>query len=435
MELTLSGGCQVKNRLDSSAPLVRIPCGAPNEFMNRGTRTRWTCEWSGRFEERIRAWCGGAWGLKGVMIGLLVLGLAGCGGSNGPGGMGQMPVFPVAVMEVRAEDIAYHGKYPGRIRGARQVDVRARVGGILEERLYEEGQVVGQGEVLFRIDPRPYEIALLQAEAELANGRAALEQAKREWRRVSGLFEQKGVSERERDRSLSELELATARVQLLEARVAGARLNLEYTLVAAPIAGVTRLEALSEGNLVDVGTLLTSIVELDPVHVHFALPDRDVLVLRAPRASGNARDEDARREARLLLADGRQHEEAGDLNFMDSTIDPRTGTVSVRAVFANPEGRLVPGQFVRVRVLLREYKDVILIPPEAVGEGREGPQVFVVRDDDTVEDRQVSLGPVTGGRQIILDGLRTGERIVVNGQAPLREGMPVSVQPEGGTGE
>ncbi len=370
---------------------------------------------------------------------LAALALTACGGgeggdappgANGPAG-GGMPPPPVVAVTVQPADVDVEVTYAGRVRGLREVQVRARVGGILEERLYEEGQYVERGADLFRIEREPYEIALRAAEAELANARAAAGQAAREWRRIAGLHEQNAVSDRERDRAQAEDELAQARVALADARVEEARLNLDYTVVKASAAGPTGLESLPEGSLIERGALLTTIVQQDPVQVRFALPERDAVTHRAARRAMVDPDGNHRRPLRLILPDGSEHAREGVVDFTDSTVNARTGSVQARALFENPDGDLVPGQFVRVRLSLQELEDVFPVPPPAITQGREGPRVFVVKDDDTVEARDVRLGPVVDGKQIVLEGLEAGDRIVVSGLVNLHPGMTVSPQFKG----
>lgn len=358
-------------------------------------------------------------------LGAFALLLAAC---SEPQPSRQQPPPPVSFVTVAPTDVAVEEEYAGRIRGSREVEVRSRVGGILLERLYSEGQRVAADEDLFLIDPDAYEIAVSQAEAELANARARFKQAEREWKRISGLYERSAVSERERDRTRSELELAEAGMALARAGLASAQLNLDWTRVSAPISGITGLETLSEGSLIDTGALLTTITQTDPVHVRFALPERDATMQRRARRAMTGNAEQVEQQARLALPDGSQYSMDGSIDFTDATIDPRTGSVSARAVFPNPEGELIPGQFVRIRMITQQLEDIYRVPRRAISQSDRGARAFVVGDDDRVSARSLELGPVMGSDQVVLSGLDEGDRIVVSGLANLRDGMPVKAQ-------
>ncbi|MDF1614915.1 efflux RND transporter periplasmic adaptor subunit [Desulfurivibrio dismutans] len=368
-----------------------------------------------------------------LLLGLLILPLiflTACAENeqNGPAG-GGMPPPTVTVTTVSPQDVLIENEYPARVHGSRRVEVRARVGGILEERLYREGATVAKDEPLFLIDPEPFEIAWRQAKAEQAAATANLNQAQREWRRTEALFRDTAISARERDQALANLELTRARLELAEAMLADAARNRRYTEVTAPIAGITELEVFTEGSLVEPGTLLTTITSLDPVHVRFSLPEEDAAARRLGRQLvGNHQEPAADPEATLLLPDGRRYDEAGKIDFTAGTIDPRTGTVTGRAIFANPDQQLVPGQFVRIRLALAELTEVFLIPAVAVGGSRNGAEVFVVDGDDIARARKVELGPIIEDRQVIISGLAAGDRLVINGLAALRDGMPVQLQ-------
>lgn len=356
--------------------------------------------------------------------------LTGCSGQDGEGqqaGAGGMPPAAVVVQQATLADVTVRQDYAGRARGAREVEVRARISGILEQRLYEEGQMVREGDALFRIDRKPAAAALQRARAQRQVAEADVQQAEREWNRISSLFERNAVSERDRDSAQSALELARANLAVANAGVAQAELDLGYTDVTAPISGVTSLEDFPEGSLIDTGTLLTTIVQLDPVHVRFALPENDANIRRAAREGMVRADQEQNVSARLVLADGSEYDLDGRIDFTASTLDPRTGTVSARAVFPNPEHVIVPGQFVRVRVELQSFDDVITVPEKAVTQGQNGPVVYVVDDDSKARVREVELGPVSDGRQILLSGLDEGDRYIVSGLVNLRDGAAVNV--------
>ena len=197
--------------------------------------------------------------------------------------------------------------------------------------------------------------------------------------------------------------------------------------MTAPISGVTSLEDFPEGSLIDTGTLLTTIVQLDPIHVRFALPENDATIRRVAREGMASAGEEQNVNARLVLADGSEYPLDGRIDFTASTLDPRTGSVSARAVFPNPEQMVVPGQFVRVRVELQSFDDIITVPEKAVAQGPQGPVVYVVDDEGKARAKAVELGPVSQGRQILLEGLEAGDRFIVSGLTNLRDGAQVNV--------
>lgn len=369
---------------------------------------------------------------------LVVAAMLAVGCSDQPqdaGGRGGMPPPGVAVEEVSLTSVNVIQDYAGRARGAREVEVRARIQGILEERLYSEGQVVAEGDSLFRIDPNPARAAVQGAEAQRQVARANLSQAEREWNRISSLFERSAVSERERDSARSALELAQANLAVAEAGLAQARLELGYTDVTAPVSGVTSLEDLPEGSLVQQGTLLTTLVQQDPIHVRFALPEDDAAIQRRARRAMSGDDAQDNLAATLIMASGEEYGVTGEVDFTASTLDPRTGSVSARAVFPNPDYELVPGQFVRVRIQLQTLDNVFTVPETAVGQGPEGARVFVVDDENTVSSRYVELGPVVDQRQVVLSGLESGDRVVIRGMVSLRDGMEVQLLDDSNEGE
>lgn len=339
---------------------------------------------------------------------------------------GPRPSPPVVVMPVALSDVVVYRDYPARVYGARQVQVRARVEGILENRQYEEGQVVEKDDLLFVIDPEPYEIALRRAEADFDDAHAQFRHAERQWTRYSSLYAQDAISEREHDLAETEYLLARARMERADAARADARRNLRYTTVRAPVAGATDRETVSEGNLVEFGSLLTTITQQDPVHLRFAIPENDAMIQRAARDASDS-GKKRRYEASLILPDGSQYSEKGEIDFTASTINPETGSITARAVFPNKDNTLIPGQFLRVRIRLEELKNIFLIPESAVSRGRDGARVFVVDADDVARGRIVRTGPVVDGSQVLLDGLEKGERVVINGHVALRDGIKVLV--------
>lgn len=360
----------------------------------------------------------------------LAIVLAACGeappepepGGTGPGGF---PPSPVTYVEVQAQRASVQRDFAGQLQGAREAEVRTRVGGILEARLYREGDWVEEGTPLFRVEREPYAIALQRAEAELANARAALNQAEREWRQVGDLFARRVISERERDQAQSNKEVAEARLALAQAGTAQARLELSYTTVQAPISGVTGLESLTEGNLMPAGTLLTTVIQLDPVHVRFALPAPVAVTRRALQDRAEA----DLLAAELVFPDGVAYPLKGEVDFTSSTVHPATGNVTLRAVFPNPDGILKPGARARVRLVVEQLEDVFLVDADSIAQGASGAVVYLVAEDSTARARPVTLGPLVDGRQVIRAGLAAGDRVIVNGQVAVQHGAPVQARP------
>ncbi|GAA0567654.1 efflux RND transporter periplasmic adaptor subunit [Caenispirillum bisanense] len=385
--------------------------------------------------------------LAGVVA--MVAALAACdegaGGAQAAATPGAPPPPAVTVQQVTLTDVPLTREYAGRTQGAREVQVRARVAGILLERTYVEGQAVAQGDLLFRIDPQPFQVRLNAAEAGLQQSRAGLRQAERNWARVAELWQSRTISARTRDDAQAELDLARAAVAAAEAEVASARIDLGYTTVEAPISGVTSLEDLPEGSLVGTGAdngLLTTITQLDPLHVVFAMPEAERMRERGLLESGRAsrEGEDGRVAVEIVLGDGSVHPQEGWVDFTASGVDPNTGTIRARAIVPNPDHRLLPGQFVRVRAKGLVQNGVALIPDKALMQGPQGPFVYVVDGEDKAQPRPVTAGALVDGARVIEAGLATGDRVITGGVIKVRPGAPVqavsatAAAPDGGTG-
>lgn len=357
------------------------------------------------------------------LLALFAGSLTACGEDDSGQQQQDRPAPVVTVQEVAFGSADMIQEYPGRVRGAREVEVRARISGVILERTYEEGAQVEENDVLFRLDPIPMRIQLDQAEAALQNVRAELRQAERDWERAKQLFERGALSASERDRAQSQVEFGRAGIAQAEARVSEAKVNLSYTEVRAPMGGSTSLEVLPEGSLVEPGSLLTKLIKQDPVHVAFALPERDAAIQRTARSN----DDSVSGKVSILLPDGSQYPLTGQVDFTSSSIDNATGTISLRAVFDNPDGQLIPGQFVRIRMVLRRFENVLMVPTQAIGADAGGPTVYVVNGESQAELRHVEPGVAIGNLQIINSGLEDGDRVVVNGQVGLQPNMPVRI--------
>ncbi|MBF7731687.1 efflux RND transporter periplasmic adaptor subunit [Pseudomonas sp. N040] len=337
----------------------------------------------------------------------------------------EAPVLQVKVEEIRPVDIPVRLEYPGRAAGYREVEVRAQVSGILQERTYQEGGQVKQGQILFRIDPRQYAAALARAKAALAQEQARLRQAERDLKRVRTMADKGFASERERDNAISTFEQTKANLAAAEAEVQSRQIDLDYTTVRAPISGITSREARSEGSLVIAGdpsaSLLTQLTQLDPIYVNFALPqDSEGARLRQDFASGKLANADrSTLSVEVLLNDGSLYPQQGRVDFTDSLVDKGTGSVSARVLLPNPQQKLLPGQFVRIRISGMLRLHAISIPERAVAQQASGPYVFVVDADGVAHQRPVVLGSTTGGRWLVESGLQAGDRVVVEGGQKL----------------
>jgi len=342
---------------------------------------------------------------------------------------GSMPAPKVPVITVQPQAVEIYSSYPGRTQAHREVQVRAQVGGILLSREYVEGERVQSGDLLFRIDPRPYEAAVSQARADLQNAQALLNQANRNWQRISSLFERGVASEKDRDDARSALEIAEAGLEVARARLQARLIDLDYTQVTAPIGGIVGLRAVSVGNLVNPGDLLTSITEVDPIQVQFTYSINDPFA-QSPALRASAQNT---APAQILLSDGTVLN--GIINYSDVRIDPSTDTIRARAIFENPNGVLRPNEFVRVRVKVETRDEVIVIPQTAIGSGPEpgSTVVWVVDEEQTVAVRYVELGPMTEAGLIVESGLAAGERIVTDGLVKLRPGIAIRPTDDTGT--
>lgn len=365
----------------------------------------------------------------------LALALAACGPSGGAdkggpkGGPGGFPAAEVSVMTVAPRAIPVSFEYIGQTAGSREVEVRARVTGILLKRNFDEGGPVQQGQSLFTIDPAPFEAAATRAQADVAAAEARLEQARRNAARFKPLYAEKAVSQKDYDDAVSAEQIGNADVKAARARLTEARLNLGYTRVDAPASGVTGRSLRQEGSLVSgPDVLLTTITQLDPIWVNFGIPDNDQARLQKEIQAGRlVFPKDSRFEVALLLADGTPYGQTGKVNFTDVRISAATGTRETRAELPNHDGLLRPGQFVRVVLRGATYPNAVTVPQRAVLEGPQGKFVYVVSDKSAAEPRPVQAGEWSGDDWIITSGLKEGERVIVDGVMRLGPGAPVRI--------
>ncbi len=361
--------------------------------------------------------------LKIVVVFVTVVILTACSNNNqeAPGNISSQMAMPVSVMSVDPTSVPISAEAVAQTEGAKEVEIRPRVGGILLKRLYDEGAAVEEGQPMFLIDPVPYQNALAQAKAQLTEQKARIEQTRREENRLQELLSTKSISQREYDNAVSENAITNAALQQAEVRVRDAKLNLSYTTVTAPVKGISGRRQLSEGVLVQANTsLLTTIIQLSPIWVRFSLSDNELTKLGGYLSEQNVIN------VTLILPDGTEYNQSGKLNFAAREIDPTLGTQQLRATFDNSDQQLLPGQFVRVRVTTGEQKGIFLVPQTAVLTSDLGKAVYVVNEKNEAVMRPVVTGNWVGKDWVILEGLKAGDKVIVDNLIKLRPGTPVS---------
>ncbi|MCH4562601.1 MULTISPECIES: efflux RND transporter periplasmic adaptor subunit [Halomonas] len=361
--------------------------------------------------------------------------LAACGQDEAPqqqvAGGQERPPRSVEVVEMARQDIPLDKSYPSLLRSDDEVTLVARVTGFLEERHFEPGQLVNEGQKLYTIEPDFYQAVVNQRQADLQSARAELARAQRDAERFERLLNQNSVSRQQVDQARADLGVAQARVAQAEAALTSANIDLGYAEVTAPVSGMIGLSRINVGNLVNAGTELATITPLDPLEVRFQLPQRDAFELRRQLEDQSLTDIGASLEVPGLAgSDAGQLQ--GHLDFLGSRVDEGTSTVQASATFANPGARVLPGQFARVRIVGLKRFAVLAVPEIAVTQGLMGPQVFVLDDDDVARARTVDLGEVAGPWQIIRDGLETGERVIVGDPSGIEPGTPIEPKPFAG---
>lgn len=360
----------------------------------------------------------------------LSLACAACGNKQHSAVAGQP--MTVLVTTVTASPISHVVELPGRIEAVRTAEVRARVDGIVERRLYQEGTDVPAAAPLFQIDSRDYRAQLQRAQAALTRAEAVRANSATIVARFQPLVSRQAVSAQEYEAALAALQQAQANVSDASAEVTLAQLRLDRCTVRAPIAGQVGRAQVTEGALVSASaaTLLTQVNQLSPIHAVFTQSHTELLDFALQIQSGALKPPDtAHIEVRLILANGREYGEPGYLNFAELVVDPSTGSQTIRALFPNPEHILLPGQFVRGRIAAGKFTIGFRVPERAVQLGNGTASVTVVAPDGTVSNRDVELGAQGDGQWIIRSGLKPGEQVVVDGWHKIRPGQKVNAQP------
>jgi membrane fusion protein (multidrug efflux system) len=336
------------------------------------------------------------------------------------------PPPEVGVIVAQSAEVPLPSEYAGRVVGLRDVEVRSQVGGLLLEREYEDGGKVEKDQVLFRIDPATYRVALSRAEAQLQQAQATLRLAEENFARVEELHGRGVSTDKQRDEAQATRDQARASVRLAQAEIESAKLNLDYTVLNAPVSGVTALQSPSIGTLIlPQQTLLTTITPLDPAYVSFSFTDEEGRAFRVlnERRAKPITGEDLTVD--LQFGDGSVYSQTGKIDTAAQRVDPQTGTIQARVMFPNPEGVLLPGQFVRVRIRGVTLPDAIVIPKQAVSQGPQGPFVYVIRKDTKAEVRPIRLAQELAGGWVVEEGLSDGDRVVVEGVIRVRPGAAV----------
>ena len=353
--------------------------------------------------------------------------LTACGKAEAPaagGPPGGMPPPEVGVVTVQLGDVGLMTELPGRLEASRVAQVRARAAGIVQKRLFREGSEVKAGQLLFKIDAAPYAAALQTAEATLARAQANLTQANGLAGRYKPLLAANAVSQQEYDNAVNAQQQAQAEVAAGKAAVQTGRITLGYASVTAPISGRIGRALVTEGALVGQGeaTPLAVVQQTDPMYVNFTQSAGDVLKLQKAMDGGQFKKANGDNAAavKVILEDGSEYEKAGKLLFSDLSVDPTTGQITLRAEVPNPQGRLLPGLYVRVELEQAQVSNAITLPQQAVTRTAQGDTVMVVGPDGKIETRKITIGSSQDARWVVLAGLKAGEQVMVDGFQKLQ---------------
>lgn len=371
----------------------------------------------------------------GAALCLALLGACGRKPPAGPGAPGGPPQGPleVGVLTIAPTAVTLTQDLPGRTSALRVAEVRARVSGIVQKRLFKEGGDVREGEVLYQIDPAPYEAALKNAEGTLARAEANVASTQAQEERSRKLMDAHAISKQEYDNSLANFRAFQADVISGQGSVQTAKINLGYTRVVSPITGRIGISQVTEGAYVQdsAATLLATVQQLDHVYVDVTQPSSQLLRLRHALASGKLKtDEAGQARVKLLLEDGTEYPEEGALQLSDVTVSTTTSSFTVRAIFANPDGDLLPGMFVRARLEEGNNPDAILVPQLAVTHNTKGnPTALVVGADGKAELRELQTPRAVGNQWLVSDGLKPGDKLIVDNLQKVHPGTPVKPTP------
>jgi membrane fusion protein (multidrug efflux system) len=362
---------------------------------------------------------------------VLLVGLAACREEKPAATSAKAPA--VSAMEVVPRDVPVDFEYVARTQSSHLVNIQARVSGFLDRRLYTEGSVVKEGQTLFKMDAKPFQVQLAQAEAALAKQKAAYETARLNLARTRPLTEQNALSQKDLDDATGQYLSAAASVEQAKAQVEAARLDLSYTTISSPVTGVSSAALQTDGTYISPqNSLLTTVAVLSPMWVNFNISENEMLKYRDQIDKGLLLPPgDAQYRVELVLVDGTVFPEAGRMTFAEPSYDPQTGTFLVRTSFPNAQGQLRPNQYVRARLKGSVRPGAVLVPQRAVQQGAKGHFVWVIGPEDKAEQRPVTVGDWLGDDWFIFEGLRGGERVAIDGTLTLQPGTAVTVKPVG----
>ena len=338
----------------------------------------------------------------------------------------------VLVTEVIQKEVPVIRQWVGTLNGSENADVRARTTGYLQKRAYQEGGFVKNGDLLFEIDPRPFIAALDQAKGQLQEAQATLIGVEKDAKRAKELFQGKVISEQEYTNKTQDYQTKLAAVGAAQAAMEAAQLNLDYTKIVSPLNGIAGQSQAQVGDLVGTGsnTVLTTVSQIDPIRFYAPISEQTYWEFADRLKEAMARPEAERPEtAELILANGSVYQHKGKFAFVDRQVDPKTGTIQVAVSFPNPELTLRPGQYGIVRAQIQTIPDALLIPQQAVSELQGGNQVAVVGPDSKAEIRAIKVGPIFDRMIVVTEGLKAGEKVIVEGFQKVRQGTEVVVKP------
>lgn len=343
----------------------------------------------------------------------------------------QKSIPEVGVSIIKSDSVTLTSILPGRIAPLRIAEVRPQVSGIIKKRYFKEGSEVKAGEILYQIDPATYEATLANAKASLAKAEASLPSIRQKVERYKELLPMNGISKQDYEDALALLKQVEAEILYWQAAVKNAEINLGYTRITAPISGRIGKSNVTEGALVTANQVLplTTIQQIDPVYIDVTQSTSELLRLKKSLEAGFLKkDPKVENKVTLILEDGRKYPFSGTLQFKDITVDPSTGSVSLRVLFTNPNNILLPGMFVRAEVFEGINKNAILIPQESVMRDPKGnPFVFVVKENDEIEQRPIIIDRAIGNKWLLQSGIKSGERIVIEGIQKIKHGDKVKV--------